>query len=574
MKNITIEEIRLLNFKGIRELTVSFGNKTTVSGWNGTGKTSIADAIYWLLFDKDSKNREKFDIKTLDENGRIIYNLPHEVNGIIRVNGEEIKLTKRIIEKWKKNSDFSNMKDFKGNEIERLFNDIPCSETEYKAKISEICKEEDFRYITNPYYFSSRDSKVQKSKLLEMAGIIKDAEIANGNKDFEELLRILMGKVLKNIRRKYQIKKTRISNKLSGIPDRIDEKKRDLPESRDWDVYEKDLQEKEDALKEIEDQIMDIVKWNETQDNSIHEIYDQINSIRESISKRETEIYNEANKGFFSLQERWNDLHQQAISLKTDINSFDRVIEDGNSEIKSLSEQRDKLIEEWKSLSNQEKEIRNRHLVFEEDQFKCPLCHRQLEMDDIEVKQTEIRNNFENQRKSDLEAIAKKKEINMKKGATCSKALIQERTDYLKGIQLKKDECRKKMESIMEMPDYINEPEKIDARPMIEADAMIQEYNSRIEGLQKKISMAAKKRDFTELEMKRSSLKAGINAVKSTLVYKDIFNRDSARIKELEDQYSKLSGSLNELDHIEYVIDAFSKAKNREVARRIDNLFR
>ena len=72
-KEIIIKSLSLVNFKGIRELSVSFDERVTdIFGSNGSGKTTLFDAFTWLLFGKDSQDRKKFDLKTLDADGRII----------------------------------------------------------------------------------------------------------------------------------------------------------------------------------------------------------------------------------------------------------------------------------------------------------------------------------------------------------------------------------------------------------------------------------------------------------------------------------------------------------------------
>lgn len=70
MKKIIIKKLHLLNFKGMRDFTIEFNDKiTSISGYNGLGKTTIFDAFTWLLFGKDSKGLKNFDIKTYDERG-------------------------------------------------------------------------------------------------------------------------------------------------------------------------------------------------------------------------------------------------------------------------------------------------------------------------------------------------------------------------------------------------------------------------------------------------------------------------------------------------------------------------
>ncbi len=50
MKEIIIKQLSLLNFKGVRDLTIDFDARVTdISGRNGLGKTTIFDAFTWLL---------------------------------------------------------------------------------------------------------------------------------------------------------------------------------------------------------------------------------------------------------------------------------------------------------------------------------------------------------------------------------------------------------------------------------------------------------------------------------------------------------------------------------------------
>lgn len=103
MKKITVKQITLLNFKGIRNLTVDFDERETIiSGRNGSGKSTIFDAFTWLLFGKDSYDRKDFNIKTLDAGNNTIPKLPHEVTGTLSVNGEDVKLKKSYKENWVK----------------------------------------------------------------------------------------------------------------------------------------------------------------------------------------------------------------------------------------------------------------------------------------------------------------------------------------------------------------------------------------------------------------------------------------------------------------------------------------
>ena len=71
---ILYKKVTLEYFKGVRNLEVEFNDDTTrISGANRTGKTTVADAITWCLFGKDSAGRTQFGIKTRENGVEIPY---------------------------------------------------------------------------------------------------------------------------------------------------------------------------------------------------------------------------------------------------------------------------------------------------------------------------------------------------------------------------------------------------------------------------------------------------------------------------------------------------------------------
>lgn len=76
-KKVTLKELTLKNFKGIRDLAVKFGEVTTIAGANATGKSTVFDAFTWVLFGKDSNDRTDsgkgaFTVKTVGPDGNPI----------------------------------------------------------------------------------------------------------------------------------------------------------------------------------------------------------------------------------------------------------------------------------------------------------------------------------------------------------------------------------------------------------------------------------------------------------------------------------------------------------------------
>ena len=101
MKKIIFKSLSLLNFKGIREQHVDFGeNLTIISGKNAAGKTSIAEAIMYTLFGTDT-NGMQLDIKTFDEDHNIIKEIEHSSELVMLVDGDEISFKRVLTDKWK-----------------------------------------------------------------------------------------------------------------------------------------------------------------------------------------------------------------------------------------------------------------------------------------------------------------------------------------------------------------------------------------------------------------------------------------------------------------------------------------
>ena len=211
MKSIVIRQLTLLNFKGIRNLTVDFDvNETNIFGYNGTGKTTIFDAFTWLLFGKDSKDRKDFNIKTLDVNNQPIERIPHEVTACIEVNGEEINLKKCYNEVWTKKRG-SAVETFNGHSVECFYNDVPCSVTEYAKKIAELCDEQVFKLITNPLYFTAQKKDYQRTMLFRLAGDVTNDDVLERYPEFADLVAMLSGKTLEELKREVQSKKRKIN---------------------------------------------------------------------------------------------------------------------------------------------------------------------------------------------------------------------------------------------------------------------------------------------------------------------------------------------------------------------------
>lgn len=239
MKKIIFNKIELTNFKGIENLIVDFDLATVFKGANGTGKTTIADAVNWVLFNKDSSGASTFPVKRKDGQGNDIHNIIVEVNLDLSVNGEHHLLRRRQEENWviKRGSSDPAME---GNVQTLYYNDSVTKTKEYADAVNAIVSEDTFRLLTSPSYFMVQiDAKKRREKLMELVG--SETEVENIIK-VKPTYAALMAEWLKDINKnksfgqlkEYVVQKAKENKEeIERLPYQIDELKRTITDDLD-----------------------------------------------------------------------------------------------------------------------------------------------------------------------------------------------------------------------------------------------------------------------------------------------------------------------------------------------------
>ena len=246
---ITLKSLQLTNFKRAKNVLVKFNpDITIIAGENGSGKTTIFDAYSWLLFGKDSYDRKDFNIKTLDADNNVIHKLEHSVTGVLDVDGTEVKLQRIYKEKWVK-AKGSETAELTGHETSYMYNDVPVSQSEYKAKIDAMMPEETMKLISNPMYFNTNLKWTDRRNIL--MGIV--GEISNNDiiskiqnesnaADVQQLMvELNNGKALAEYKAQLSAQRKRLNDELKLIPARIDEAGRTMPEVHNWAKIEAEI---------------------------------------------------------------------------------------------------------------------------------------------------------------------------------------------------------------------------------------------------------------------------------------------------------------------------------------------
>lgn len=248
MKKMKIVHLKIRNFKGIINYSVDFkGKSATVFGDNATGKTSLYDAVLWLLFDQDSQGNRKFCIKPLAANGAARQaGIMPTVEALFWVDGQPLRLKKALRERWGKQRN-TMVKRFLGNTTDFWVNEEPYTETEFKRVVHNLLEEELFRCLSHTAYFCEQlDWKRRREWLWELGKVQTEVEILQNAPQFAELEALLGDKSVDGYQSLLMERNRKLRAIRDHLPVRIDECQKTMEKLLEINFYA--LQQKEAAL--------------------------------------------------------------------------------------------------------------------------------------------------------------------------------------------------------------------------------------------------------------------------------------------------------------------------------------
>ena len=239
MKQIKIKRLSLNNFKCHKSLTLDFdGGNASIYGDNATGKTSIYDALTWLLFGKDSKgNGEKnIEIKPLNAAGEVNDRLAETaVEVVLLVDGKEITLRRTYKEVWTTKRG-SGEATYDGNTSEYYIDGVPCKKFMFADKVNELVSEDTFRLLTSVSHFADGISwQDRREVLFRVAGVMDDEQIMATDERFAPLLLEKGNHTVDDYKKKLLAEKRGFVGAKTEIPARISECQKTIEDVQELD---------------------------------------------------------------------------------------------------------------------------------------------------------------------------------------------------------------------------------------------------------------------------------------------------------------------------------------------------
>lgn len=572
MTDIRIERMTLENFKCFRHKEIALSDDVTViKGRNGVGKTTIADAILWCLFGKNTQGQSDFCIKTM-EGGVEIPHLDHSVEILMSVNGEAYTLKRTLKETWVKKRG-TDEQVFKNNTTEYLINGEVLTATDYKKKIGSLIPEDVFRIVTNPLYFPSLKWQDQRAFLSTLA----EGEIDySSNEDLLELHKRLEQNNEDIIAYKkhlsYRIKE--VKDKLKQIPVRLEEQHKALPEKLDWESLQEENERILDKCREVSGQILTIKSGNggdfekEKIRQELRRVEKDIDLIEERATRTVREARAELDSKVNQCRARFGEISRTKADMDSKIISYDTLVRRCEETLSKCEEDAAEIRRLWSE--NQKKiDVGTIETV-------CPTCGQYLPDDQLHERIETMRANYNRKQEKVKQELRDKAESVKKIKADAEKEIEslgqQKNADLETALRLKN-----------ELNDQYAELTRLEHTPLDTFEDILlgDEQHSKLlkekAGLKEKLETAGldgkENEHLAELEKEYAELQERNRELTKQIVTKVQYGRILSFIEGIEKEQKELVSTLSELEQAEDIAREYQEYQNTILENRINEHF-
>lgn len=569
MNNLKIISAYCENFKGFKQVRINFGERITrIQGANGAGKSTIASLIMWILFgiDYDLTNNPKV---RREIGGVPINDIPVIGEITLLIDGTEVMAKKVQIRSVKKDGSYADANTYSINGVEKTLRD-------YQAYFNFSFV--DLLMCMNIGSFLSKKPTEMREFLFKLPEDISDKDIIVREPEFAELVPLVEKYSIEEIGAMNKASIAKLNKEISGYPGRIDEVNRQIVD--DMDTAELELHV--NALKE---QIADVEKQEEDSLAQGREL-DAMSKDIMDLKFKCSDIEREANAGLIEkkrkIQKRIDDAEMEFRQALNESGMLELDKQRVERNIASKTEEKDKLLDEWKRLSKASYPKYAPLLQMDESTLVCPTCGQNLP-DDVKAKK--LADYEENSRKH-LEKYNTDKELwetdranRMNIIAEAGKALRAEINNLeqveLPAIEQKnKDVADKKVAANAAKTKAMTElsalPGKVDLSENQEYEAICREISKKEEALKAmntgadyRVTLKAKK---AELQTELDSVKAQISRMSKNVELEE-------RIEFLRAEQAQKEQAKADCERILDLLDNLDKKKNELLVDDINSHF-
>lgn len=538
---IKLLSMHLKNFMCYEEQGFDFHDKTVISGANGRGKSSIASAYTWCLFDCDYEMRSNPVVRR-EVNGSPVDG-DVEVTLVLDMDGREI--TVRKVQKRTYIKDGSSYKD----DNKYFINDVPKTKTAFNEYL-EV--DNAFKMSSNINAFLNQKPDEVRKFLFQTVKDIPDASVTNKYPDLAELGVLLEKYSVEELSAMNKKKVADIKKELPILEGQIKEKEADIKAKSDMNVS--DLEVQKNCLKQ---------KIQENADKQLEseKLYKNYNELTDGVLELKMELSGLEKKANEALvEERAKLLSASALKisdrgeLQIGINAIETQISAAVAAIDRLKGKLEGIRIEWKE-ENERK--------LDETSLVCPYC-KQLYP---EEKKVELFANFEKEKADLLASITA--------DGNNTKDQLEKKTKDLEQLRLDLEERKAERDAVTleakELEDKFSKlPEKID----ISDTAEYQEITKQIAEKEKLLKSMEDTSEYRKaLKEEEQELREELSGCESKILMANT-EAEEKRLEGLKEKRTDMVQQQADAEKVLYLLTELEKAKNEEFSNQINQKFK
>lgn len=529
------------NFMCYEHKEIDFYDCTVISGANGRGKSSIASAYTWVMFDCD------YNLKSSPTVRREIGGEPVEddVEVTLKFEANDSEVTLRKIQKRKYSKDGDTYKD----DNKYFINDVPKTKKDFESYLGIDMKI--LKACSNIDYFVSQKPEEMRSYLFSLADNISDLDICKKTADLADLEHELQKHTAEELTAMSKKKIADAEKEIPVLKGRIKEKTEELKQRSEFDLAELEL--KRNAIKEG-------LAENRRKQADNQKLLDDYDSTMEEVMQLKfklSDIQNAANtalgKERGTINKEISDLRMRENELKTEIAIRNSRAGTVKIEVANLEKHKNNLASQWKVERQRE---------IEPDKKICPYCRR--EFPEVELEKLAIE--FEKEQESKLH--------NIELDGSTAKEKIEELNRQLNGIEKEVKDLKGKLGFVEEKIIFLQE--KLDKLPKFADVQDNEEYKKVLAEIAEKEKTMGSFRNFQELKEQLMGEEDDLNeGLKSTERIIDWANTEAIekRLEKLTVRREELEQNKADGERMIYLLDELKKAKNALLADEINSKF-
>jgi DNA repair exonuclease SbcCD ATPase subunit len=539
---IKLISLSVENFMCYASRTFDFCDITKIIAKNGIGKSTIATAYLWCLFNCDYELKDNPVVRR-EVDGVSVDDMDVSVELTLDVDGKEITMKK--VQKRTYSKDGSSYKD----DNKYFVNDVPKTLKDFNAYLDIDMSA--FKMCSNINAFLNQKPAEMREYLFSLVENVTDIDIASQKAELAELVPLLEKYTTEELSAMNKATKAKITKDLPILDGQIKEKERDIQIKSDIDVS--DLELLKNSLKE---QIADCIAKQTDNDKLLAE-------------------YNKASADILDLKFKQGDLSRKANEdnikarrgLESQISNLNYVIDDAKKSIdnaeKVVEFDKDKIAEYQKALEDSRAKWKaEKERVFDENSLICPYCKQEYP----EEKKEELRADFKTHKEAELNRITGK-------GNTAKNML-----DEVKGLLVeaeqeltdRKQRLEKRLVDLADLEKQLSElPQEIDVTVTEEYRALEQKIAEKEQAMHKANDISSVK---VELKAQENDLRQQLSECERKIAESNT-EKDEQRLEELRAEQRTQEQNKTNAEKILDLLDKLDKAKNETLSDSINSHF-